>query len=149
MRPTFAIPLLLLVAVTGCSGTRPYTAQDLRQVRTAAARIVPIYVNFMTAYERSDAAGMIKGYHQEQVACRLEDRVDRRDTIDPNTNLFEASADLDNFCNQIESAYARWAISQHLPYDKTIVPAGNNPFADSQIALAKLPALLAHPADRS
>lgn len=142
------LPIGLLV-LSGCTVQQPYTPLDLIQVRAAARAIVPIYVNFMNAYLTNDRAALVRDYRREQVACRLEDRVDRRDTIDPNVNLFAASADLGGFCNNLESAYVRWAITNHLPYDSTVNPSGADPFNGSAIALAKMPVLLAHPSERS
>ena len=112
----------LLVALAGCRGTQLYTPQDLTAVKSAEATIVPVYLQFKRDYGRDNLARIKHTYAQEQRVCKQVDIIDKRDTIDPNVNLFQASAELDDFCNAIESAYVYWAKRHGLPYDKTIVP---------------------------
>jgi hypothetical protein len=110
--------LTLVVFIAGCRGTQPYTAEDLHQVKAAYADIGPLYAGFKKAFAQGDAAGILHGYAQEQSDCRLVDEIDKRDTIDPNTNLFMASAGLDWMCDSIEEAYTYWAKRHGYPYDK-------------------------------
>lgn len=120
MRKFLVLPLLLVFA--GCRGTQPYTSQDLAQVKQADATIVPIYKQFKRDYRSDNQAAIQQTYALEQQACKQVDVIDKRDTIDPNVNLFQASADLDDFCNAIESAYVYWAKRHGLAYDKSIIP---------------------------
>lgn len=120
MRKILVIPLLLILA--GCRGTQPYTSQDLAQVKQADSTIVPIYKQFKHDYRRDNQAAIQHTYTLEQQACKQVDVIDKRDTIDPNVNLFQASAELDDFCNAIESAYVYWAKRHGLAYDKSIIP---------------------------
>jgi hypothetical protein len=115
--------LPLLIVLAGCRGTEPYSKQDLAQVNQAYAEIRPIYRAFEKAYFANDTPRILSYYAKEQRACHLVDEIDARDTIDPNVNLYQASFALDVFCNDIESAYAQWAIAHHRPYDKTVVPS--------------------------
>ena len=141
----FACAGLLLLA--GCTGQQPYTAQDLHQVRTAYRELRPTYIAFKQAYGASNARGIVRQYHREQIECRMVDRIDARDTIDPNTDLFEASVGLDNFCNAIEQAYAYWARTHGQPVPKGVAPsAPDDPFLGSDKSLAQMPVLLRHPA---
>lgn len=112
----------LLMFLSGCRGTQPYTAQDLSAVKVAGETVIPVYLQFKRGYKSNDPALIEQGYQQEQQVCKQVDVIDKRDTIDPNVDLFQASAELDDFCNAVESAYAYWAKKHHLPYDKTIVP---------------------------
>lgn len=90
---------------------------------------------------------MTLDYRAEQVLCARVDVVDVRDTIDPNANLFQASAGLDNFCNDIESAYAGWERSHHHAYDKRVVPSyPENAFKGSQLSLKQMNMYLRRPA---
>jgi hypothetical protein len=116
------ILLAILVVLAGCRGTEAYTSQDLSGVKTAEATIVPVYLQFKRDYRRDNQAAIQRTYAQEQEVCKQVDVIDQRDTIDPNVNLFQASAELDDFCNAIESAYVYWAKGHGLPYDKSIVP---------------------------
>lgn len=140
------LPLALLLAACSTT-TRIYTSEDLHDVRAAYATIRPIYLNFKAAYFRHDTAGILSGFHQERQACRIVDRVDNRDTINPNTNLFQASIVLDDMCNAIEGAYVSWARAHHYPYDKTIIPGyAPDVFLTSDLDLLKMPAYMRHPA---
>ena len=137
---------LLLVAAVGCRGTQAYSSTDLQQVRQAYRIIPPVYRAFKAAYYGGNTRVMLKEYAREKKVCRLVDVVDRRDTIDPNTNLFAASAGLDSLCNDVESAYAGWAIKHHYPYDKSIVPSRpQDAFVDGDANLEKMPAQMEHP----
>src|SRR5437588_46403 len=107
--------ILLGFTLAGCRGTQAYTAEDLSQVRSAYAALHPIYVNFKADYVRADRRGILTYFHREQLACKVVDQVDSRDTIDPNVKLFQASIELDNLCNAIESAYAYWASKHGYP----------------------------------
>lgn len=127
MRPRLfllAIPFLLL---SGCRGTQAYTSLDLAQTRQAYTEILPTYLAFKQAYKRGDDRAMHAAFEREQVECKLVDKVDARDTIDPNVNLFQASYALDLMCDAIEQVWAIWEKQHGRPYDKTqaIVPAGD------------------------
>lgn len=138
--------LALLILLAGCRGTQPYTAQDLSGVKVAQATIVPVYVAFKRSYFRDDVAAVKQTYAQEQRDCKQVDVIDKRDTIDPNVNLFQASAELDDLCNAIESAYVYWARKHGLPYDKTILPGRRQEvFLGSDTDLKTLPKYLRHP----
>ena len=140
----FLSPLIILA---GCASSSPYTAQDLQQVKSTYDVLVPLYRQFRTAYLRRDDQGIVKGYRQEQQVCRTVDSIDQRDTIDPNTNLFQVSAGLDNLCNDIESVYAAWQKEHHRPYPKDIVPAFlSEAFQGSDLQLEKMQKQLRHPA---
>jgi hypothetical protein len=117
---SLGIALLLL---TSCGASQAYTSQDLTDVKSIYASLLPVYLNFSNAYAQGDWSQMTVNYHREQVICTRVDVVDRRDTIDTNTNLFQASVGLDNFCNDIESAYAGWEKLHRHPYDKRVVPS--------------------------
>jgi hypothetical protein len=140
-------PLFVLV---GCASSQPYTAQDLREVKSTYEVLVPLYVQFRAAYQRGDGSAMAGDYRREQRICRTVDAVDQRDTIDPNTNLFQVSAGLDNLCNDIESVYAAWEKEHHRPYPKDIVPAFlSEAFEGSDLQLKKMREQLRHPASLS
>jgi hypothetical protein len=139
--------LAVLVALAGCRGTQAYTAQDLSGVKTAEATIVPIYLEFKRDYSRDNQAAVQRTYAQEQKDCKQVDVIDKRDTIDPNVNLFQASAELDDFCNAIESAYVYWAKRHGLPYDKSIVPGRRQEvFLGSDADLKTINKYIRHPA---
>lgn len=143
-----AAPLLLLLSA--CSPGPPYTQQDLREVNLAYSQIRPIYFDFRSAYIHHDAAGIRSGFEREQVACRLVDKIDRRDSIDPNTKLFTASSALDSFCNDIESAYEYWAKAHHLPYDRTVVrETYPDVFKDGDYNMKRMRKILRDPAGLS
>jgi hypothetical protein len=90
---------------------------------------------------------MTLNYSREQELCTRVDVVDRRDTIDPNTNLFQASVGLDNFCNDIESSYAGWEKLHHRHYDKRVVPSfPENAFKASILSLEQMNKYLRRPA---
>jgi hypothetical protein len=143
------LPLLLLaLLLAGCAGTRLYTPQDMVQVHQADATIVPIYKSFKRAYVQNYTAGILEAFHREQVACRLVDVIDQRDSIDPNIQLFQASASLDNLCNDIEGIYVGWAKKHHYRYDKSIPPAFvADTFKGADLEVKKLPGYLKHPTD--
>jgi len=103
-------------------------------------------VAFKASYLRGDTRDILRGYKQEQAASKTVDAIDKRDSIDPNTKLFQATIGLDNFCNAIESAYTSWAKSRHYPYDKS-VPPGVPPdvFVEADKSLPKMPGYFRHP----
>jgi hypothetical protein len=139
--------VIALVVLTSCGSSRPYTSQDLKDVKSIYASLLPVYLNFRSAYARSDWTQMTLDYRAEQVLCARVDVVDVRDTIDPNANLFQASVGLDNFCNDIESAYAGWEKSYHRAYDKRVVPSyPENAFKGSQLSLKQMNMYLRRPA---
>ncbi len=135
-----------LVLLASCTGTQPYSQTDLNQVKRAYATITPIYDSFKVAFARDDASSMGKIYTQERRACRQVDVIDERDTIDPNVNLFQASAALDSFCNDIENTYNSWRETRGLSYDKNL-PAANKgaEFIDGDANMLKMHLWLAHP----
>lgn len=138
------VPVLLLL--TACGEGAPYTQQDLQEVNQAYAQIRPVYLNFKKAFIHHDAQGIQSGFQREQIACRLVDKIDKRDSIDPNTKLFTASSALDSYCNDIESAYAYWAKAHHLPYDKTVVrETYPDVFKDGDYNMKRMASLLRHP----
>ena len=144
-RVLLLLPLLAVLAA--CRGTQAYTAEDLAQVKEAYNNIPPIYIAFKRVYYGGDTAGILAEYHKAQAACRVEDAVDKRDTIDPNTNLFAASSGLDSLCNDMDSAYVQWAKQHHYPYDKSIVPGRREDvFVDGDANLLKMPKQMEHPA---
>lgn len=141
--PVLAVVLLLF---TACRGTYAYTPRDLRQVRQDYHTVVPIYLQFRSAFLHGDGPAILYWHHREVSACRLNNRIDKRDTIDSRTNLWAASVGLDDLCNAMDSAYAYWALQHHLPYDKRLYPAPpSQVFVGSDAALAVLPGELAHP----
>jgi hypothetical protein len=148
MRHTLSVllaPILILLA--GCAGTQPYTSTDLRQVRQAYAEITPIYNAFKVAYAKNDQPAMNRLFAREQRVCRLVDTIDNRDSIGPNTNLFQASAYLDSFCNDIESAYSGWRQAHGLSYDKSLpktIPGTY--FLDGDYNMTQMARLLKRPA---
>jgi hypothetical protein len=143
-----AFLLLLGLGIAGCRGTQAYTSEDLRQVRSAYATLHPIYIGFKAAYIRGDKLGILSHFQREQIACQVVDEVDSRDTIDPNVRLFQASIELDNLCNAIESAFAYWASHHRYSYDKSITPyPPNDAFLIADTDLRKMPAYLKRPGD--
>lgn len=142
------LPLMLLLS--GCFSTPLYTAQDLQQVRDSDHTLVPLYKDFRAAFHRRDAAVMQQDFEREQIAARQVDQIDVRDSIDPNTNLFQASAELDNLCNDIEAVWAAWEKAHHMPYDKSIQPALlSEAFQGSDKGLKDLAKWLRHPSSLS
>lgn len=145
MRVVAALSLLLLL--TACRGTQPYATQDLRQVRRAYAQIRPTYTAFEQAYRVGNTTGILTYFRQEQQECKLVDVIDKRDTIDPNINLFFASAALDDMCNAIESAYVTWAPKHGFPYDKSVLPSRpSDVFLGPDLDLTKMSGYLRNPA---
>jgi hypothetical protein len=139
------LPLILLV-LTGCRGTQPYSSQDLREVKQAYAQLYPNFTAFRHAYFRGQKASIQRYFRRNETMCRLADVIDKRDTIDPNVNLFQASIALDDMCNNVESVYALWAKEHHLRYDKSIVPSRKSEeFFGLDVELAKVPTYLKHP----
>jgi hypothetical protein len=114
------ILLVLILVLAGCRGTQPYSSADLTGVKSAKIALVPLYRQFKRAYRHGNQAEIQRAYAQEREVCKGVDAIDKRDTIDPNVNLFQVSAELDDFCNAIEDAYAFWAKQHGLPYDKSI-----------------------------
>lgn len=139
--------LALILILAACRGTQPYTQQDLQQVRQANAELRPTFLAFEQAYTVGNTARILLYFRREQKECKLVDEIDKRDTIDPNVNLFLASVTLDDMCNGIESAYAGWAQAHGYPYDKSIVPSRpSDAFTGSAIELNKAANYLRHPA---
>lgn len=138
------LPILLLVA---CKGTQAYSKTDLRQVKHGYSTIAPVYLQFHKAYFAGDTRRIVRLYHREQRDCRIVDVVDRRDTIDPNVNLFAVSAGLDDMCNAIESAYAGWAKQHGYPYDKSVeLGRPEDVFIQADADWVKMPDQMKHPA---
>lgn len=147
MRRYLPLLLILLPLIAGCAGTRPYTAKDLRQVNRAYDQLAPIFTQFQAAYNQNNLPAMRRLYAREQRACRLVDTIDKRDSIDPNTNLFTASSYLDSFCNDIETAYASWRKAHHLPYDHAaFLSAPGTYFVDGDYNIVHFHDLMKHPA---
>jgi hypothetical protein len=139
--------VIVFLVLAGCARTGPYSSQDLRDVRTAYDTIRPILLAFESSYFRHNSQGILSGYHREMTACKLADRIDKRDSIDPNVKLFEASADLDNMCNDMDSTYTLWAKSNGYPYDKTVTPAlPGDVFKSAEKSMKEMGELLRHPA---
>jgi hypothetical protein len=138
---------LALAVLAGCGVTRPYLSTDLSQVTGAYATIKPIYEGFKAAYDANSATAIAREFAREQRACRLVDDIDNRDTIDPNTNLFSASAALDTYCNDIESAYSGWRKAHGLSYDETLpVTLPNTYFLDGDYDMKQMHLWLSNPA---
>jgi hypothetical protein len=145
MRP-FLPALALGFLMTACAGSAPYTRLDLQQVRGVARVLVPAYVSFRTAYLHNDLSTMKGDFRGEQRVCRTVDRIDQRDTISPNVQLFLASEGLDNLCNSVEYAYATWRREHHLSYNESLnlgPPA--DLFVQADASLKHMPAELRHP----
>ncbi|HEX8918112.1 MAG TPA: hypothetical protein VF898_06395 [Chloroflexota bacterium] len=138
---------LCLLGLVGCSSSRPYTALDLAQVKAGYHSLLPVYLHYRKAFFAHDFAVMQQEFAAEQVICKTQiDPVDRRDTIDPNTNLFQASGDLDNMCNDVESTYAGYRKLHHMSYDKTINPSfPPESFSGSDKELAAIKKYFKHP----
>lgn len=141
------IALFALVILAGCAGSQPYESIDLQQVTEAYHTITPIYNAFKVAYAANDERQMNVLYAREQRACRLVDTIDARDTIDPNIDLFQASAYLDTFCNDIETAYNAWRQAHHLSYDANLPSTlPGTYFEDGDYNMTQMPIMLRHPA---
>src|SRR5579864_921931 len=139
-----------LAILSGCGASPLYSQQDFHQVMQSYSELRPLYIDFRAAFERRSSAEMSRDYAAEQGDCKLVDRVDQRDTIDPNTNLFLVSALLDNFCNDIESVYAAWQKAHHRPYDKTVIPAVlSEAFIGSDKEIQQITKAVRHPSDLS
>lgn len=113
----------MLLVLSACRGTQPYTQQDLHQIIQAYAQLHPVYRSFKQAYKAGDLARMRVDMAREKSACSIVDAIDARDTIDPTVNLFQASYGLDSICNSMEMAYYTWSKRHHLPVDKRILPS--------------------------
>jgi hypothetical protein len=138
---------LLATLVAACAGTRPYTPEDLRQVREVYRVLVPTYRTFKAAYLRNDLRTMTSAFRSEQRTCKTVDAIDERDTISASVNLFVVSEGLDNLCNSIEYAYATWRRDHHLSWDRSLnlgPPA--DLFVHSDVSLKQMPGQLRHPA---
>jgi hypothetical protein len=147
----FLVPILILLiltplAIAASRSSNPYTSQALRDVKQNYAQLHPVYLRFKASYQRKDALAMADQYRREQIVCAKVDKVDQRDTIDPNTDLFAASAELDNVCNLIESAYAAWEKAHHLKWDKRVTPAfPGDLWSGEDLSLKKMRGYLRHP----
>ena len=116
------VAIATMLLLTACASSQSYTKQDFRQVNHAYSLLLPIYFDFRAAFFRGDFVKMTREFESRRPACKEVDAIDRRDTIDPNTDLFQLSAGLDGLCNDIESVYAAWEKAHHMKYDKSIVP---------------------------
>lgn len=146
MRRTLLM-LLAILLMAGCAGSQPYLPIDLRQVHEAYRTITPIYNAFKVAYAANNVPAIKRLYAREQSACHLVDTIDNRDTISPNTNLFQASAYLDSFCNDIETAYNVWRQAHHLSYDANLPKTlPGTYFEDGDYNMTQMPIMLRHPA---
>ena len=144
------IALAVMSVLSARASAQLYTREDLQQVRQSYAALLPIYIDFRSAFKRNDARSMERDYNQEQLDCRQVDAIDQRDTIDPSTNLFAASSELDNFCNDIETVWAAWEKKHHLPYDKRVIPAFlPDAFVGSDIGLKKMAKAMRDPSGQS
>ncbi len=141
------LPLTLLaVMLTACTGTQKYSSRDFQQVHQGWAELRVTYPAFRAAFKADDTAGILAWYHRERQQCKLVDEIDNRDSIDPNINLFWASAALDDICNTIETAYTTWARPHGYPYDKNIVPARPAEiFVGMDLEFKEIPKMLRHP----
>ncbi|GAC1324216.1 MAG: hypothetical protein NVSMB22_12770 [Chloroflexota bacterium] len=141
------LPLLGLVfLLAACASSALYTQQDLVQVRQSWTEIGPVYKNFKRAYMHHDDASLRYWYAQEQTRCKLVDVIDKRDTIDPNIKLFQASADVVDLCNDMEGVWAFWRRAHGLSYDKALLPASLfYNWQDGDLDIKKVPGLLRHP----
>jgi hypothetical protein len=147
MRAT-VIAIAMMLLLTACASSQKYTQQDLQQVNHAFSVLRPIYLDFRAAFFRYDFVQMTRYFVARRPACREVDAIDRRDTIDPNTDLFQLSAGLDGMCNDIESVYAAWEKAHHMKYDKSIVPSFlSQAFNGSDRGLRIMAQFQRHPAD--
>ncbi len=147
---TLLLTLVAIPLLAGCGSSQPYTQQDLHDVEQAWTVLRPLYTDFRTAFHRGDFQEMTRDYARERAECKHVDAIDQRDTIDPNTNLFQASGGLDGMCNTIESVYAAWEKAHHMRYDKTIVPEFLfEAFKGSNRGLRIMADFLRHPAEYS
>jgi hypothetical protein len=115
------VAIAMLLFLPACASSQEYSHQDLRQVNHAYSLLLPVYLDFRAAFHRGDFAQMTRDFASRRPACKEVDAIDRRDTIDPNTDLFQLSAGLDGMCNDIESVYAAWEKAHHMKFDKSIV----------------------------
>lgn len=143
----FAILLVLAVALAGCNFTSPpYTQADITQVNEAYHMLHSNYLDFKKAYWSHNDPLLRTSYHRVEQACRIVDVIDNRDSIDPNVKLFSASAELDNFCNDIEVVHAVWAKDHHYHYQAKLLPdIPEETFLGADKCFATMPDLLAHP----
>lgn len=145
MRGFLAIVLTGLF-LTGCASKQAYAAQDFQQVKAAWTSLKPVYLQFRSAFTADRTTGILRAYHRERRICLLVDAIDRRDSIDPNTRLFQASSNLDVLCNTIESVENMWAKKTGYPYDKRLPLADPPYFVYTDAVLLQMPFLLKHPA---
>ncbi len=139
---------VLVILLAGCQGSQLYTQQDLSQVHQGWNEIFPTYRAFETAYKANDTRGILTQFARIEKECKIPDEIDKRDSIDPNIKLFEASVALDDMCDTVESAYVTWAKPHGYPYDKTVVPSlPADVFIGTDVEVKGVPKLLAHPAD--
>lgn len=139
------IPLAAAL-LSGCGTPPPYTHQDMMQVTQSFDRLLPVYLSFRDAWFNNNGPVMTHDYALEQRYCTVVDQIDKRDTIDPNINLFAVSAGLDGFCDGIEEYYAAWLKSQHLPYDRQVQPGlTSTGFLNTDLWVAELKQELRHP----
>lgn len=159
------IILFCALSLAGCGGNcfspqgycsspyaRRFSPLDLRQVRAVYSNLRPIYEQFKVADRSNNSQGLASAFAREQRLCVRVDTIDRRDTIDPNTNLFQASTGLDTLCNTIESIYAGWREQRHLPFDKSISAApATDPtvFEGADKTIAHMAKWLEHPSTLS
>jgi len=138
----------MMCLLSACGSSQAYSQEDFRQVTQAYSVLLPIYLDFRAAFRHDDFAQMTHDFASRRPACKEVDAVDRRDTIDPNTDLFQLSAGLDGMCNDIESVYAAWRKAHHMTYDKSIVPAFlSQAFNGSDRGLRIMAQFLRHPRD--
>jgi hypothetical protein len=144
-----AFALLALALLAGCAGSQPYSAVDLKQVRQAYAAIAPVYWSFRKAYVDNNFPAMKRLVRQERSVCHLATVVDKRDTIDPNVNLYLASSYLDSFCNDIETAYNAWRKAHGMSYDDSLPSTlAGTYFEDGDYNIQEIGPLLRNPAKR-
>jgi hypothetical protein len=148
MRRLGLLSLLLLLA--GCRGTQSFTQQDLSDVKQAWNALNPTMQAFRQGYKTGNASTIQGAFRQNEIYCKIVDGVDKRDTIDPNVNLFQASIALDDICNNIESVYVEWEKAHGLPYDTTIVPSRpGDEFLGLDKEMKKVPNYLRNPGSLS
>lgn len=144
----FLVLCTLLVLLAGCQGAQLYTQEDLHQVNQGWNELYPTYRAFETAYKVGNTNGILTQFARLEQECKIPDQIDKRDTIDPNIKLFEASVALDDMCDTVESAYVTWAKPHGYPYDKTVLPSRpSEVFIGTDVEVKGVPKLLAHPSE--